>query len=74
MADIIDTAQRLKSFSVTLPFPLTASTVTPYQLSIVLSATNQFPSRGALPFPATRRVPVASLIWSLFVSKGGCDV
>jgi hypothetical protein len=26
----------LKSFSVTLPFPLTASTVTPYQLSIAL--------------------------------------
>jgi hypothetical protein len=31
MADIIDTAAEIKSFSVTLPFPLTASTGTPYQ-------------------------------------------
>ncbi|HCW3077459.1 TPA: hypothetical protein OXC52_000004 [Enterobacter asburiae] len=28
----------MKSFSVTLPFPLTASTETPYQLSIAVSA------------------------------------
>ena len=52
---------RLKSFSVTLPFPLTASTATPYQLSVVKNATNQYPSRGALLFPAVRRVQSANL-------------
>ena len=35
---------------------LTASTATPYQLSVAKNATNQFPSRGALPFPAARHV------------------
>jgi hypothetical protein len=54
--------QRLKSFSVTLPFPLTASTVTPYQQSIVKNATNQFPSRGALQFPAARRARNARVL------------
>lgn len=52
--DIIDTAAEIEELQRTLPFPLTASTVTPYQLSIVRNATNQFPSRGALPFPAAR--------------------
>lgn len=33
---------------------LIGSTATPYQLSVVKNATNQFPSRGALPFPAAR--------------------
>ena len=52
---------------------ITDSTATPYQLSVVKNATNQFPSRGALPFPAAKRAPVARLIWSLYASKGGLD-
>ncbi len=53
--DIIDTAAEMKSFSVTLPFPLTASTVTPYQQSTAKNAERISQSRGALPFPAAKR-------------------
>ncbi|CDL34757.1 hypothetical protein [Enterobacter hormaechei] len=52
----------MKSFSVTLPFPLTGSTATLYQLNVVKNATNQFPSRGALPFQAARRVRIARVL------------
>ncbi|VAC38199.1 Uncharacterised protein [Enterobacter hormaechei] len=34
----------------------------PYQLSVVKNATNQFQSRGALPFPAARRARIANLL------------
>lgn len=62
MADIIDTAAEIEELQRTLPFPLTASTVTPYQQSIVKNATNQFPSRGALQFPAARRARNARVL------------
>lgn len=71
--DIIDTAAEIEELQRTLPFPFTASTAMPYQLSVVKNATNQFPSRVALPFPAARRAPVARLIWNLSVSKGAPD-
>lgn len=57
--DIIDTAAEIEELQRNAPFPLTASTTAQYQLSIVKNATNQFPSRAALPFPAARRAPVA---------------
>lgn len=57
----------------TLPFLLTASITTPYHLSVVKNATNQYRSCVALPFPAAIRAPVARLIWNLSVSKGGRD-
>lgn len=56
MADIIDTAAEIEELQRNAALPLTDSTATPYQLSVVKNATNQFPSRGALPFPAARRV------------------
>ena len=62
MADIIDTAAEIEELQRTLPFPLTASTAMPYQLSIALNATSQFPSRGALPFPAARRARIARVL------------
>lgn len=60
--DIIAPQQRLKSFSVTLPFQLTASTATPYQLSVVKNATNQSRSRAALPFPDAKRARSARVL------------
>gem|GEM_PF-4269635 len=45
-----------------LPFPLTGSTATLYQLNVVKNATNQFPSRGALPFPAARHALSARVL------------
>ncbi len=57
-----------------LPFPLAGSTATRYQLNVVKNATNQFPSRGALPFPAARPARSAMVLSNLRISKGGCDV
>lgn len=45
----------------------------PYQLNVVKNATNQFPSRVALPYQAARRAPVARLTWNLYASKGGLN-
>ena len=53
--------QELKAPFLLLPFPLTVLTAKPYQLSVVKNATNQFPSLGALPFPAARRARSANL-------------
>lgn len=38
----------------------TLMAATPYQLNAVKNATNQFPSHGALPFPAARRARSAN--------------
>lgn len=62
MTDIIDTAAEIEELQRNAPFPLTASTATPYQLNVVRNATNQFQSRGALPFPAARHALVAPVI------------
>jgi hypothetical protein len=50
----------LKSFSVTLPFPLTDSTATQYPLSIAKSAATLFQSPAVLPFLAARRARIAN--------------
>ncbi len=60
--DIIDTAAEIEELQRTPPFPLTASTVTPYQLSVVKNATNQFPNRVALPFLAAKRARTARVL------------
>lgn len=38
-----------------------------------MTPANENAIRGALPFPAARRAPVARLIWNLSVSKGAPD-
>lgn len=60
MADIIDTAAEIEELQRNAPFPLTASTTTPYQLSIALNAARISRRRGEQPFPAARHAPVAS--------------
>lgn len=56
MADIIDTAAEIEELQRTLPFPLTASTVMPFQQSIARNAVRISQRRVAMPFPAARRV------------------
>ncbi len=62
MADIIDTAAEIEELQRNAALSATGSTVTPYQLSVVKNAKNQFLSRGALPFPVARRAPVARVL------------
>lgn len=64
MADIIDTAAEIEELQRNAALPLTGSTATPYQLNVVKNATNQFPSRGALQFPAAIRARSARVLSS----------
>lgn len=50
--DIIDTAAEIEELQRNAALSAHRIDRTPYQLSIARNATNQFQSRGALPFPA----------------------
>lgn len=60
--DIIDTAAEIEELQRNAAPPLTASTATPYRLSIALNAAKTSRSRGALPFPAARPARIANLL------------
>ena len=52
--DIIDTAAEIEELQRNAALSAHRIDRNPYQLNIARSATNQFPSRGALPFLAAR--------------------
>lgn len=54
MADIIDTAAEIEELQRNAALSAHRINRNAIQLSVVKNATSQFPSRGALPFPAAR--------------------
>ncbi|SAH65939.1 C4-type zinc finger protein [Enterobacter asburiae] len=57
--DIIDTAAEIEELQRNAALSAHRIDVMPYQLSVALNATNQFPNRGALLFLAARRARIA---------------
>lgn len=60
--DIIDTAAEIEELQRNAALSAHRMTATPYQLNAVKNATNQFPSRGALPCPAARHARIARVL------------
>jgi hypothetical protein len=59
MADIIDTAAEIEELQRNAALSAHRLNRNAVQQSTALNATNQFPSRGALPCPAARRAQSA---------------